>query len=308
MKALPLILVGTGLAAGFAATPLQEELKVEVRQETLTTANETGGVSVLGQFRTSFSAWLWAKTDVYLHNGQEMRQLTPAEIAAGSKGVNCEEDHEDHGDEHDHEHEVGTTTTLIPGPDRDFRGIFGDIEREVKPYVDLAHHTHNDPKDTLPLFRVMTWADPSFTPGWVTGASMMARDNVDQGIGFLNEGLSANPNSIAILSELGRLYAGKKKDYDRAITVLEKALTVPVNPQQMSEFEADSYLQVFRWAALCQRHRRKIDEMFQIIDAGLHNFPDDPMLHRLRAGDAPLVLTPEARIQWMRDNPPPKKV
>ena len=55
-----------------------------------------------------------------------------------------------------------SVVTAIPSPDRDFRGWMGDLERETGTYRDMHNHTHNEPEQAIPLFRLMTWIDPNF--------------------------------------------------------------------------------------------------------------------------------------------------
>src|SRR5258708_9770874 len=104
-----------------------------------------------------------------------MRPMTDGEKGSGVKTEDAADDgHEKLIDE-------SAVLTIIPSKDRDFRGILGDIERATNAYKDMHSHTHNDPIATLPLFRLMTWIDPSFIAGWVTGASVIAREQSKAG-------------------------------------------------------------------------------------------------------------------------------
>ena len=40
-------------------------------------------------------------------------------------------------------------------------------------YQAMANHKHNDPTAAMPMFRLMTWLDPTFVPGWTTGANIL---------------------------------------------------------------------------------------------------------------------------------------
>src|SRR5688500_7510109 len=56
-------------------------------------AHETNAsASLLGQFRSSASAWLWLRTDLYLHNGVEMRPMTEWEKKSGVQNHGAAED------------------------------------------------------------------------------------------------------------------------------------------------------------------------------------------------------------------------
>ena len=150
-------------------------------------AHEThASASLLGQFRTSASSMLWLRTDLYLHNGVEMRPLTDQEVSEGKKGVGGAKD--------GHEAIVNddAIVTVVPSAQQDFRGVFGDVERAVNAYRDMRGHEHRDPVQALPLFRLMTWLDPQFVTAWVTGATIIARDRSSEGttraLSFLAEG------------------------------------------------------------------------------------------------------------------------
>jgi hypothetical protein len=168
VKALPALAIGAAIAAGVAIQSVAPEVNPPNRPAGLNAHDEAAGASLLGQFRTSAAAWLYLRADLYLHNGVEMRPLTEAEIKSGRVGVGVHEDEQQlHGDEMN-------MVTVVPGREQDFRGIFGDIERATNAYKDMTAHKHNDPMDSLPLFRLMTYVDPQFIPGWTTGATIMA--------------------------------------------------------------------------------------------------------------------------------------
>src|SRR5579864_179950 len=65
---------------GYAVSDLQPLVSPRASDMAGLQAHEThASASLLGQFRTSFSSWLWFRTDLYLHNGVEMRQMTDDE-------------------------------------------------------------------------------------------------------------------------------------------------------------------------------------------------------------------------------------
>lgn len=47
------------------------------------------------------------------------------------------------------EHHSGLTTR-IPSARRDFRGLLGDLERQVHPYFDADNHRHESPDQAIP--------------------------------------------------------------------------------------------------------------------------------------------------------------
>lgn len=278
------LLVGSGL---FAST-LRDHVEVPKNHAGLNAHETHASATLLGQFRTSISSWLWLRTDLYLHNGVEMRQLTTAERERGHTGVGNSEEGQDAL------HDDSSIVTVVPDAERDFRGIFGDIERATKAYQRMEGHAHNDPKSALPLFRLMTWLDPQFIPGWVTGATVLGRERTDEaldkGIELLKEGLEENPYSPSILSELGRFYASKKRDFARALPYLHRATDLPIKAGQLDEVEADGLLSAYRWQCIVYRELRRFDDMHSTARRGLELFPDDPVLLR-SSTDAPYILS-----------------
>jgi hypothetical protein len=298
MKATPILIFSALAGSGFMAKELALHTETPVVPVGLDAHETNAGASVLGQFRTSTTGWLWLRTDLYLHNGVEMRPLSQEEVRAGRKGVGSSDA------------ELGAIlgddkiVTVIPSKERDFRGVFGDIERATSTYAPMEMHGHNSPADALPLFRLMTWIDPQFIPGWVTGATIVAGEKSDaafeKSVALLHEGLAANPKSIVILNELGRFYAGKKKDFPKAISFLVQAVALPFDPQTVSEDEAEAYLNAFRWLALCYRETGKPEEQRVVAAKGLEIFTEDNVLRRLM-GEPPFFLSPEGQTQWLEN-------
>lgn len=260
------------------------------------------GATLLGQFRTNISSWLWLKTDLYLHNGVEMRPQTQAEIDAGEQAVKDGDGwHEAIGDKE-------RLVTSIPGANHDFRGVFGDIDREINAYTNMEGHVHNSTETALPLFRLMTWIDPHFSAGWTTGAMAIfgshRPDSVDRAIDFLREGWQANPRSIAIRGDLARLLALRKGETDEAIRILESATNDAWDRRlELSEEERDGAIDCYRWLALLLADRGRIEASKQVASAGLKVALDDPVLERL-SHPIPALLVPEkGKAATPADNP-----
>lgn len=276
--------------SGFLGMAASHHLEVEPDSASLDVHESSGAASLFGQFRTNTSSWLWLRTDLYLHNGVEMRPLTDAERRGGKEAESA------HGDDGLHERE--DLVTVVPGREHDFRGIFGDIERATTAYKPMKDHQHNDPSQALPLFRLMTWVDPKFLRGWLVGASVLARIDAEEAERYLKAGLEENPRSIALLAELGALRAGKGKDYQAALGFLDRAIVEGETrfasgvPDSESD-EAQGMLSALRWAALCYRELaesgRAVDydpmaRMHAVAQYGLALFPDDPVLLRSAEG------------------------
>ncbi len=263
-------------------------------------AHEThAGASLLGQFRTSTSSWLWLKTDLYLHNGVELRAQTEAEIAAGEKQIHDADGwHDAIGDEVRH-------VTAIPEKHGDPRGIFGDIERATQSYSDMQGHTHIDPKSALPLYRLMTWLDPQFLPGWTIGATVLANERKDSAVvralDYLAEGLVDNPQSIALRVEIARLKVTRQRDFTGGIPILRDA----INLAQAADFDAntedgEAALDAFRWLSLSLREIGEFQESIDSAIQGLRLFADDPVLRRM-ANPAPGIWTSESQKSYYEE-------
>ncbi len=247
--------------------------------------DESASGSLLGQFRTNLTAWLWLHADLYLHNGVSLRPITPAEAKSGVTVQGPANDGHENLDS-------VASVTVIPSKDRDFRGLFGDAEREIAAYKDMHGHNHNDPEQCLPLYRLMTWLDPQFIEGWTTGAMVFARDRSPGGtkraLSFLTEGLGENPESLDIMTEMAYIHLTRKKDYTTAIPWLEKSRALGFSHRQnLSEGDRTALENAYRWLCLCYRDKGEPAMVRQVATEGLTIFPDDNALTRLmeKAGE-----------------------
>lgn len=241
---------------------------------------EKAAASLLGQFRTSTTGWLWLRTDLYLHNGVQLRPLTDAEKASGQKGVGAmnEEEGAALGDDN--------LVTLVPSADKDFRGVLGDVERAVNAYKDMTNHEHNSPQQTLPLFRIMVWLDPGFLKGWRTGAALIASNHSDQGtemaIQFLDDGLAKNPGQPQLLTDQAVLFAARKKQFDQAVPRLEEARRNGLELlKHLDEDGLESLQLTYRWLTICLWYQANVPAVRAYSKEGLQIFPGDPVLSRM---------------------------
>lgn len=292
----PLLACSFATASGFYAQNLQQELNPSQRASGLEVHETHASASLLGQFRTSASSWLWLRTDLYLHNGVELRPLTDSERQAGEKGVGSAEADlgQAMGDD--------DVVTSIPSPDRDFRGWFGDLERATAPYRGMKNHTHNDPEQALPLFRLMTWLDPSFIDGWTTGATVIARERNKEGtrksLQFLHEGLQANPGNVSILNNIAFIHITRRKDLRTAVRYLEQArMSAKERFSLLGEEDRDDLDNVYRWLALCYRDLGDLNQMHDVLSEGQNKFPQDAVLTTL-GNTPPMILTSKGKRKW----------
>lgn len=283
MIKLPHVLTAAGMAmiavAGWKAQDVKPIVNPQIRQQDLNIHEDSAAASLVGQFRTTLSGWLWLRAELYLHNGVEMRPLSEEESKRGIRAQEAKQD----GNERLHEERIITT---VPPKERDFRGIFGDVERQVSSYKDMHSHDHNDPSAAMPLYRLMTWLDPQFVQGWTMGGMILARDRSDAGtarsITFLKEGWAANPGSVDIPSQIGYTIATRKGDLRVAAGYMEKARALGVSRYtELSEQEIEGLRSAYRFLALCYRDLGEKDRELQVLREGIQVLPDDPLLPKL---------------------------
>ncbi len=230
---------------------------------------ETNAASSLtGEFRSSLATFLWAKTDEYIHGGVHLRPMTDKERANGADRATSADNVQQH---------TGFETGVVPSKTKDPRGFWGNIEREVKPYFDVHAHKHRDPKETLPLYRFMTWADPKFIPGYYVGAQVMAstRGPVDAAA-FLEEGIRYNPQSIALHTEAARYILISKSDKTKAELHLLTAIK-QASGRELSESDKPVLQDAYRWLVLLYRSQDDRQKELEWARRGIALFPTDPV-------------------------------
>ncbi|MDX1932557.1 MAG: hypothetical protein SFU56_08135 [Capsulimonadales bacterium] len=269
---LLVVLLGAGGVLAQRVQPAVSELNglTAAQQERL---EKVASASLFGQFRTSLSDYLWLKADKYMHRGVDLRGLTDQEKRTNdADGVST---HPDDPVKMKHTEE----TTVVPSRERDWRGHLGDIEREVTPYMDMNNHGHGEARETLPLFRLMTWSNPHFIRGYVIGWNLMAQDpkHLGDAEAFLREGEANNPQSIEIQNELGILYTVRKKEYDRAMPYLYQAIQLAEarDPSTLNEDEGEAWKHAYRWAVLNRRDAGDQPTARTLAAQCLKRFPED---------------------------------
>lgn len=285
------------VAAGTLTGPLYAEQQHAIEQTALEVHEVTPAASMLGQFRTSVTSWLWLRTDLYLHNYVEMRPLTQDEHDRGEQGQAAEA----HGDLHESE----SITTVIPSAEHDFRGWLGDVERATHAYKDMHNHQHQDARQVMPLYRLMTLIDPKFTPAWLVGSSVLTMEtkSTKTALEFLAEGLRQNPDEPSLLCESGRLLIAKDHDVTRAQPLLEKSIEGFEKLSNLDEGQQTSATWAYRWLSFAYRQQGEFGKERSTALRGLKRFPDDPVLMRV-ATEPPYFVAPRALEEWRRDHAP----
>ncbi|MBB6050204.1 hypothetical protein [Armatimonas rosea] len=241
---------------------------------------QVASASLFGQFRSNMSDFLWLKVDKYLHRGVDMRGLTKEEREHDSaqrvQNGTAEAGNREHTDE----------TTVVPTARTDWRGVLGDVERDIKPFANMGSHTHRDPREALPLFRLMTWSNPKFIQGYTTGAVMMARQkqSKQQALAFLAEGLRNNPDSVEIEATFAfLLMKGEARRWDEAVDHAERGLAAlqKRDLRTLSDDERGAWQDCIRWRVLAYRNLGRSQQAIQAAQEGLRQFPDDATCTKL---------------------------
>lgn len=261
---------------GWQANKYEPEINPPIQSTILDSGEKAAGASLMGQFRTSAAASLYQRADLYLHGGTELRPISGVEQQIGVSNAHARKGSDELGDE-------SLMVTSIPGPEHDFRGLLGDMERETGAYRDMAGHEHKDAGVTFPLFRLMTWVDPHFITGWTTGSMMITKDRTTRGVhemlDYLKQGLDENPNSIDILTRTGVLYAQGLGEIDTGEGYFRRALKA-VRNHQFGPEDADAVRETYRWVAILDDRKEDRPDLKAIVQEGLKVFPDDQVLLR----------------------------
>lgn len=285
-----LILVGIG---GVMARHLSEAIQpaeqysaAELRQ-----MNQSALAALFGEFRVSVADMLWLKTDEYIHKGIEYRLPHAHETEQADHTGHVHEHEEtatsdtytiEHamGWDHSHEHVV----SVIPRKERDFRGLLGDIERQVRPYSP-THLEHESLEEVIPWYRLLTYINPHHTRGYVIGAYVISTqaDNPEQALKFLKEGERNNPQSPEIQEALGRLCFFKLHRLDEAIPHFQKAISLFSSKSHLTEDEEDVLLNAYRSLALVYGEKREPAKLAAVLDEAWARFPGDISLRHSQA-------------------------
>lgn len=206
------------------------------------------------------------------HAGEEHHDEHPAD-------AHHEEGHAE-GDGHDHE---GGHVFVIPPAREDFRGVLGNLERAIKPYTDSQGRLYSKADNqTIPFFRLMTWADPHFIDGYVVGVHFIceAGKHSDEALKYLHEGEQNNPDSFEIQEELGHVNLVYRKDYAAAERHLLRAVQL-LPHRKLTETEEESRTDTYRWLALNYSQWGKPEQAMRVARAGLKVVGPDVTLERV---------------------------
>jgi hypothetical protein len=163
---------------------------------------------MLGEFRTGFSDILLIKTERYLHSGVGYVPHMDKKVQSTAGEIEALDAHQEEVGEAAGISEEGAEDTpppaLIPAPDRDYRGIIGRLQREVKPWHDPSSHAaHTDGRQMLPWFRIATLSDANHVQAYTMGAYWLGRHDRTESESYLREGLGNNPDAFQLHLMMG---------------------------------------------------------------------------------------------------------
>ncbi|GMW02042.1 MAG: hypothetical protein AMXMBFR84_31780 [Candidatus Hydrogenedentota bacterium] len=174
------------------------EAKADYRPEEIDAAKESIALSLMGQLQLSIGDIMWLKSMEYLHMGMVQRMPTQAEEQRGHMRKDSEAA------------PTGLAHTeglqMVTDKERDWRGLFGEIERSVKPYDTV--HKHDDPVELIPWYELAVKMNPGLERLYTLGAFYLAdfANEPAEAREMLEAGVKANPSSFEIHGALGRLY------------------------------------------------------------------------------------------------------
>jgi tetratricopeptide (TPR) repeat protein len=250
------------------------------------------------QARRLVAVLLWSKIHAVMHAGAEERQALKSELKTRANEIKRHEEVHEHEEEGHHEedagheeeaghdeHAEGPEVLVIPPKSADFRGVLGDLERSVKPYADADGSLYSKSADqTIPFYRLMAWADPTFVQGYTVGAVMIcdAGHHSDAALRFLHEGERNNPESFEIQTELGHMYLVYKKDYEKAALHLRRALALlPKRDEGLTAVQKDARDDLFKWLAFTYLKWDRPTEAVEVALLGLRRIGEDKLLRHV---------------------------
>ena len=194
---------------------------------------------IVGDGKRLFANHFVVKADVYFHNGYYPSMFRQAHTDSHlAESAEEHEDHDEHADERANHSAPLTSNTntvaLTNNHDHDRHAKAAsdepqDLIESFGRHFFVSTHTHMknaDAKELLPWFKVSAELDPNRVETYTLAAFWLRTQlhKVDEAEAFLRQGWKANPDSYAIVLELGRLFESDRKDMQRARNLFELAL------------------------------------------------------------------------------------
>jgi tetratricopeptide (TPR) repeat protein len=248
------------------------------RMADLESLEHSPSASLLGELRSGFADYLWIKAERLVHSGVETRAMTAAELRSSNRWHSSVAPGQATAVARQEEGE----TTVVPNREADHRGILGDLERQIKPYLDMRSHHHREPGETAALFRLMTWANPRFIPAWIVGANVLAENlhRPKEALKFLAEAEAKNPESLAVQAELGRYLVYTFHDTTTAERHFRRAIELGARQAKIPEEESDAWENAHRWLVIEYGRLGRHREAREIAALAIHRFPQSIYFRR----------------------------
>jgi hypothetical protein len=253
--------------------------------------------------------------------GDSIREQVDRETEATTETAETAADHDEHDHEadaeHEHEHEAGDHhhhegISLIPEPDDDFRGIIGDVEREIKPYA-TVHVPHTKGEESLPWLRLATLINPRHEKSYVATAHWLQRSAkrnphaISQAIALLKEAIRISdpkegqiPKEQSLYYMLGHIYLAILHEPAKALKVLERALPKSIEDkeqvEQLDAIQQDWMAFNFRYAALACKELNDHEGVLRICGLGVQLFPMEGTLYKLTRRARRLMKAEEKKV------------
>ncbi|KPL12234.1 hypothetical protein AMJ85_01500 [candidate division BRC1 bacterium SM23_51] len=292
-----------GAISPVVVEPIAEQIRFTVMPDR-ERDRSSGVVQLFRGFQMSLADMCYNKSTHYQHRGvryriacedtldnrlkeDQQRHLAATEEATSPPVDAVTDAHEHEGHEHeDHEH-----PPLIPTAETDFRGILGNVEREIKPFS-IAHVPHVKPQEALPWLRLATWINPEHEKAWVATAFWLQgtkRSNPEatsQAIALMEQAVALNPpregqpyDKQGLVYMFAHLYLAEAKNPRKALEILQPAIERGERDfDQLDAVQRDWLLFNFRDAAHACRKLGLHEEAIEICKRGIELYPEDGTL------------------------------
>jgi hypothetical protein len=208
---------------------------------------------LLGEVRTSLSDLMFLQTERYTHQGVAY--------------IEGDEEARNHG---------GLVETVVVRPLEDWRGFIGDMERQVKPWMDPSkgHMPHAKAEEVLPWFRLLTMINPHRLRGYRIGTFLLMAEGTpeayEQALKFAEEGITNNPDSHEMYFLKMRVLIHQKR-LEEALVAARKVIELgracrpadgwkPTHPGDKRPFEMEESLAAAMHMEVALLHRMGKDQ------------------------------------------------
>lgn len=267
------------------------------------TDQSSGLLAVFRELQFSLADMCFNKSTLYMHSGvryavvyedavsERIQNETEGDQTPDASKEPAGQDGHGHESEAEHDQEHEDIVPWIPPKDQDFRGILGDVEREVKPTT-TEHAHHSKEEEALPWLRLATIINPQHEKAWMGAAATLVEKKGDAGtsdaIALLELAVQINPlqegkaySMYGLQWQLAHYYYMKTSRQDRAIETLERAVERGEKDfGRLDDVQQD-------WLSFCVRdliqfYRKagRLDDAIETCRRGMVLYPEDGVIQR----------------------------